>query len=347
MAGARVRETDTEPIAHAPIVPPTNPFASNVSSFGVPSGVRGVPSGGGLSMFGQWGRSNSSDNTSTPSIGSTTATSANASSLIPNSNAQPATEEQLAQGRADAAERAAEADAGYSGGPVTAGSTGTVDSNGNVTTPIVDMNTGETVSDNASVVDEIVNTGLRDTSSGPVDDSTNGDKNSFDLQADEMWQQMQDEYGTGLQNTLQGTYADEAVMGRRAAEMNALGGGSGYGGSFNAAMAQTALGGEQLRANARQKAMEGHLNMEGAYLERLMSRAQSEDDQDFQAYLQALVDSNAMEREKLQYQAQADAMEAQTKADEGSLSHRAGDWIEDGAAAVGNAVKSGWNSFFG
>lgn len=190
------------------------------------------------------------------------------------------------------------------------------------------------------------------------------DKNSWDFQSDDLWKSMQDEYKTGLDNTLKGTYADEAVMGRRAAEMNALGGGSGYGGSFNAAMAQTALGGEQLRADARQKAQEGHLNMEGAYLERLMSRAQNEDDQDFQAYLQSMIDSNQLERESIYINAQKDALDKTLAAATGSggedLGTSVGNFVDEaadtvgedianapGISDVGNALKWGWNNTFG
>jgi hypothetical protein len=138
--------------------------------------------------------------------------------------------------------------------------------------------------------------------------------NGLQDQASQMWADMLTQSDQGLNDTIKGTYADEALNQRRNAEMNAAAGG-GVGGAFIGGMAQAQIGGEQARVNARSQHTKDQLNMKMAYLDKLIRQAEASNDRDLQRELQAEADntqiqlaSMGMQQSTAEMQAQADAM---------------------------------------
>lgn len=116
---------------------------------------------------------------------------------------------------------------------------------------------------------------------------------NYEGDASSMWASMMADHEAGLEGKLQGTYADEALSGRRMAEMNALGGG-GVGGAFAGGAGQVALGGMQQRLKTRNDHTKQGLEMKMARLTQLIKQAEAGKDRNLQRELQAEMDKTQM-----------------------------------------------------
>lgn len=125
--------------------------------------------------------------------------------------------------------------------------------------------------------------------------SGNGSSNvpGYEEDASKMWSGMMADNDASLAGALKGTYADEALSGRRMNEMNALGGG-GMGGAFAGGLAQTAIGGEQARLKAKNDNLKQGLELKMARLQQLIRQAEAGKDRNLQRELQAEADKTQL-----------------------------------------------------
>lgn len=82
------------------------------------------------------------------------------------------------------------------------------------------------------------------------------------------------------------SYQEEAKMGRQAAAQAARLGYSAGGGGYGAAMAQAAMSGQEMRTRALLEHQQKGLDMRMGFLDKMFQRAQQEDDQEMQRWVQ-------------------------------------------------------------